>query len=206
MKILIVDDHVLFREGLASLLRMQHEIEVVGQAGTIAEAVQMATALQPELVLMDFGLPDGTGLDATVCMLTIQPDLKIIFLTIYEDDENLFRAIRIGAKGYLLKNVAFSTLLAFLRGVERGEPALTPAMTAKILQEFVKLPQSAPEQWDLLTSRELEVAKHLRTGATNREIADQLCIAENTVKNHVRSILTKYNLHSRHQMINFDPS
>ncbi|HRW07317.1 MAG TPA: response regulator transcription factor [Caldilineaceae bacterium] len=204
MKILIVDDHILFREGLASLLNVQNDVEVIGQAGTIEEAVQLAVALQPELILMDFGLPDGTGLEATQRILAIQADLKIVFLTVYEDEENLFKAIRAGAKGYLLKNVAFSTLLLFLRGVERGEPALTPAMTSKILQEFVKLPQTMPEELDLLTSRELEIAKHLRAGATNREIADRLFIAENTVKNHVRHILAKYNLHSRRQMINFD--
>lgn len=207
MKILIVDDHILFREGLTSLLSTQNDIEIVGQASTVQEAVTLAKALHPELILMDFGLPDGTGLEATELILACQPHLKIVFLTVHEDDERLFRAIRIGAKGYLLKNVPVTVLLSFIRGVERGEPALTPAMTSKILNEFARSPkadQTKTEETTLLTARELDVLKHLRTGATNREIADRLFIAENTVKNHVRSILSKYNLTSRRQAVNYN--
>ncbi|MEZ4615458.1 MAG: response regulator transcription factor [Caldilineaceae bacterium] len=206
MKILIVDDHILFREGVASLLHMQHDIEVIGQAGTVQEAVALATELRPDLILMDFGLSDGTGLEATQQILAVLPHIKIVFLTVHEDDDRLFRAIRLGAKGYLLKNVPVTALLAFLRGVEQGEPALTPAMTTKILSEFARLPQLEQPQndeSDLLTSRELEVMRYLRLGATNREIAEQLFIAENTVKNHVRNILAKYHLNSRRQAINY---
>ena len=202
MKILLVDDHILFREGLASLFNAQVDIDVVGQGSTVQEAVTLAAELQPNLILMDFGLPDGTGLEATQIILAAQPDLKIVFLTVYEDDEHLFRAIRAGAKGYLLKNVPAATLLTFLRGVERNEAALTPAMTTRILTEFARLPEIHPTDDDepaLLTLREIEVLKRLRIGATNREIADHLIISENTVKNHVRNILTKYNLHNRRQ-------
>lgn len=206
MKILIVDDHILFREGLASLFRAQSDMEVVGQANSVKEAVQAATLLRPHLILMDFGLPDGTGLDATRAILSAHADSKIVFLTVHEDDEHLFKAIRIGAKGYLLKNVPVATLLAFLRGVERGEAALTPVMTTKILSEFSRL-TSAPyvekRELEVLTYREAEVLAQLQAGATNREIADRLVISENTVKNHVHHILTKLNIHNRRQVQNF---
>lgn len=206
MKLLIVDDHILFREGLASLFNPQNDIEVVGQAASVQEAIKLATVLQPSLILMDFSLPDGTGLEATQAILAVQPNTKIVFLTVHEDDERLFKAIRAGAKGYLLKNVAVTTLLSFLRGVERGEVALTPLMTTKILNEFARLAE--PHQTELagpeeLTWREIEVLEQLRTGATNREIAGRLVIAENTVKNHVRNILAKLNLKNRRQTTNY---
>lgn len=204
MKLLLVDDHILFREGLASLLHVQSDIKVVGQAGNVREAVQLATHLSPSLILMDFGLPDGTGLDATRTILATQPETKIVFLTVDEDDEHLFQAIRIGAKGYLLKNVPVATLLTYLRGVERGEAALMPAMTTKILTKFSRLtePTHAHKvEIETLTLREAEVWKYLQLGASNREIAGRLVISENTVKNHVRNILTKLNLHSRRQVI-----
>lgn len=206
MKILIVDDHVLFREGLASLLNAQADITVLGQASSVQEATTLANELQPDLVLMDFGLPDGTGLDATKVILAARPQTKIVFLTVHEDDERLFEAIRTGAKGYLLKNVHVSKLLAFLRGVERGEAALMPDMTNRILHEFVRLaemPKQGPPEFEALSAREAEVVKQLATGATNQEIAERLFISENTVKNHVRNILAKLDLKSRRQVANY---
>jgi DNA-binding NarL/FixJ family response regulator len=202
MKILIVDDHILFREGLVSLFKAQVDIEVVGQASCVEEAAKLAFELCPSLILMDFGLPDGTGVEATKIILAAQPAMKIVFLTVHEDDEHLFGAIRAGAKGYLLKNVPVATLLSFLREVERGEVALTLSMTTKILNEFTRLTKAQPSRIDeleLLTAREVEVLEQLRRSASNREIAGHLVISENTVKNHVRSILTKLNLHSRRQ-------
>lgn len=206
MKILIVDDHILFREGLLSLLNGQSDTQVVGQAGSVQEATVLATELRPDLVLMDFGLPDGTGLDATRAILAIRPETKIVFLTMHEDDERLFEAIRTGAKGYLLKNVHVNTLLAFLRGVNRGEAALTPTMTSRVLHEFARLtdpPKQGSAEFESLSTRELQVLKQMKNGATNREIAEQLFISENTVKNHVRNILAKLGLHNRRQAANY---
>jgi two-component system NarL family response regulator len=206
MRILIVDDHVLFRDGLVSLLSAQPDFDVVGQAGTVCEAIQLADDLEPDLVLMDFGLPDGTGLDATQAILAERPETKIVFLTVHEQDDRLFAAIRSGAKGYLLKNVPVSKLVGYLRGVERGEPAISPDMTSHILAEFARLdpvPDPGPAELGELTQREVEVLRELARGATNLEIARRLCVSENTVKNHVRSILAKLNLQNRHEAASF---
>lgn len=201
VKILLVDDHVLFREGLVGLLDSQPDFQVIAQAGSVAEARRLARDLKPDIILMDFGLPDGTGLDATHAILGDNPDIKIVFLTVHEEDDRLFAAIRSGAKGYLLKNVPISKLLSFLRGVERGEVAISPAMTSRIFDEFARMesPSRDLTASEELTTRELEVLQELVTGATNRVIADRLFIAENTVKNHVRNILTKLNLKNRRE-------
>jgi two-component system NarL family response regulator len=205
LRILIVDDHILMRTGLVSLFDGQPDFEVLGQAGSVEEAVVLTRELQPDLILMDFGLPDGTGLDATKAILAIQPDAKIVFLTVHEQDDLLFEAIRAGAKGYLLKNVRPQSLLSFLRGVQQGEPALTPAMTSRILDDYARSTKpsasNAPEL-NLLSVREREVAELLADGATNREIAERLVISENTVKNHVRNILGKLKLRNRREVAN----
>ncbi|MFO7743526.1 MAG: response regulator transcription factor [Anaerolineae bacterium] len=202
MRILLVDDHVLFREGVTSLLNSQPDMELVGEAGTVAEAIALTKRLRPDVVLMDFGLPDGTGLDATQAILRDQPETDIVFLTFHDDDERLFAAIRKGAKGYLLKNVSTSELLKYLRGLEKHEAAITPDMTSRILEEFARSrPTEAADRPELdeLTPRELEVLEELTTGATNREIADRLIISKNTVRNHVSSILNKLNVGNRRE-------
>jgi two-component system NarL family response regulator len=206
MRLLIIDDHVLFRDGLVSLLSAQPDFDVVGQAGTVYEAIQLAHDLEPDLVLMDVGLPDGTGLEATQAILADLPKIKIVFLTVHEEDDRLFQAIRCGAKGYLLKNVPVAKLLSYLRGIERDEPAISPAMTGRILEEFARLGSGAlADQTEVnqLTSREMEVLRELAAGATNQEIARRLVIAENTVKNHVRNILSKLNLKNRREAATF---
>jgi DNA-binding NarL/FixJ family response regulator len=202
VKILLVDDHSLFRDGLKGLVNAQPDLDVVGEAGTVSEAITQARKLQPDLILMDFSLPDGTGLEATQVILAEQPQAKIVFLTFHEDDERLFAAIRAGAKGYLLKNVSTAKLLAYLRGVRDGEAAITPQMTGRLLEEFARVgPPAAshPAEPADLTDREVEVLQWLATGASNQEIAESLVIAENTVKNHVRSILAKLNVENRRQ-------
>ncbi|MGD8795024.1 MAG: response regulator transcription factor [Anaerolineae bacterium] len=206
MRILLVDDHVLFREGLASLLASQPDLELVGEAGSVAGVIALARKLRPDLVLMDFGLPDGTGLDATEAILKDRPETKIVFLTFHDDDERLFAAIRKGAKGYLLKNVSTSELLSYLRGVEQGRAAITPDMTSRILEEFSQSrPPTGASGTALadLTPREVEVLRLLTTGATNFELAERLVISENTVKNHVSSILSKLNLKNRREAASF---
>jgi len=202
IKILIVDDHALFREGLASLLTGQPDFTVIGEAACVQEAIVMAHNLQPDLVLMDFTLPDGTGLDATRAILGRRPGTKIVFLTVHEDDERLFAAIRSGAKGYMLKNVPVAKLLEQLRGLERNEAAILPTMTSRILVEFARTrPGQQPDHSALaqLTSRELDVLRELVQGASNREIAECLFITENTVKNHVSNILNKLDLPNRRE-------
>lgn len=206
MRLLVVDDHILFREGLVSLIARQPDMQVLGEAGSVAEAVEMARQVKPDMILMDFNLPDGNGLDATRIILAEFPQVKIVFLTIYDEDERLFAAVRLGAKGYLLKNIPVAHLLAALRSVEKGEPALSPDMVARIMGEFARTPAVEPrstgsDPLSLLTSRELEVLRELATGASNRIIADRLFISENTVRNHVHNVLEKLGLSSRREAV-----
>jgi two-component system NarL family response regulator len=206
MRILIVDDHPLFREGLVSLLNSQADFSVVGQAGSVAEAIALAHELGPDLILMDFGLPDGTGLDAIEAILADLPKTSIVFLTVHDEDDRLFAAIRGGAKGYLLKNVPASKLLAYLRAVEDGEAALSGAMTSRVLSEFARLSTAHETDRSVvseLTWREMEVLRQVATGATNREIAKRLVITENTVRNHVSKILEKLDLRNRREAADF---
>jgi len=201
-----VDDHVLFREGLANLIDAQPDFEIVGQAESVAEAIRKAHEIRPDLILMDFSLRDGTGLDATKAILSLHPEIKIVFLTVHEENDNLFSAIRSGAVGYLLKNVPISNLLSYLRGTTAGEAAITPTMTRQILDEFSRTkPQVQADEADIpeLTNRELEVLRVLITGASNQEIANELTISVNTVKIHVSNILAKLELSNRRQLISY---
>jgi DNA-binding NarL/FixJ family response regulator len=200
MKLLIVDDHVLFREGLVSLLSAYPDFEIVGQASSVREAIDLTRQLHPEVILMDFNLPDGTGAEATRAILAEQPGCAIVFLTIYETDENLFAAIRSGARGYLLKNLPISKLVASLRSLASGEAALSRAMTARLLNEFSRstpAPESVPNPLNKLSPRELDVLKLISAGASNQEIAKNLFISENTVKHHIHNILDKLELPNR---------
>jgi len=204
--ILLVDDHVLFREGLFSLLDPQPDIRVVGQAGSVSEAITLTRDLKPSLVLMDISLPDGVGPDAARAILADQPNTKIVFLTVHDDDERLFAAIRAGAMGYLIKNVRVAELLAKLRGVARGEAGLSPALARRVLEEFSRTPAPRhidPSEPTELTIREVEIVRELAGGATNREIARKLVISENTVRNHVRNVLGKLHLRSRYEIANY---
>ncbi|MGE5221559.1 MAG: response regulator [Omnitrophica WOR_2 bacterium] len=206
INLLIVDDHILFREGLASLFSRQPDFQVVGEAGSVQEAIQSARQLAPDVILMDFSLPDGTGLDATKEILQALPQTKIVFLTMHEQDDRLFSAIRSGAKGYLLKNLAVTKLLAALRSLEQGEAPISGQMAAKILDEFSRTSHGAsPDKTVLepLSTRELEVFHEIVAGASNREIAGKLVISENTVKNHVHNILDKLQINSRREIAAF---
>jgi len=204
VRVCVVDDHVLFREGLVSLLQSQDDFEVVGEAGCVQGAIELARKVKPELILMDFSLPDGTGLDATIAILAENPDTKIVFITVHENDERLFAAIRTGAKGYLLKNQSVKNLLASLRALNKGEAAISRTMMTRIMEEFQRgdRPQDEPPPaLSELTTREVEILRELATNATNREIATRLFISENTVKNHVHNILEKLKLTNRREAV-----
>jgi DNA-binding NarL/FixJ family response regulator len=207
MRILVVDDHILFQAGIASLLNKQPDLTVVGGATSVKEAVAKACLLQPDVVLMDFTLSDGTGLEATKAILAERPSTKIVFLTMHEEDERLIQAMRYGAKGYLLKNTPVAQLLAYLRGLEHGEAALPLAFVSRILEEFAQQTPAyngpEPEILGQLTSRQLDVLRQLKSGASNKQIATNLVISEQTVKNHISHILTVLNLHSRHEAASF---
>ena len=203
MRILIVEDHILFQESLGRLLDAQPDMTVVGGATSMVQAVMKARQLKPDVILMDFTLPDGTGVEATKAILAELPATKIIFLTIHEEDEKIFEAIRHGALGYLPKNVTSTSLLSYLRGLERGEVAIQPEFTARILKEFAQLSpreDMIEEAEARLTARQREILRELKTGATNRQIAARLVISEQTVKNHVSRVLKKLNIKSRHEL------
>jgi DNA-binding NarL/FixJ family response regulator len=207
MRILIVDDHILFREGLTSLFNHQPDFQVIGAAGSVQEAIKLARQTGPELILMDFSLPDGSGLDATQVILAELPETQIVFLITHEEDERLLAAIRIGAKGYILKNLAVSKLLTILRGLTKGQAHISRTTTSRILQESAHA--ASPHEIESspllksLTRREVEIFSELITGETNQEIAEILCISEYTVKNHVHHILEKLHLDNRREIISF---
>ncbi len=205
LRILLVDDHDLFRKGIARLIDSQPDFQVVGEARDGREALTAAVALDPEVILMDIEMPNWNGVEATRRIKSEKPDARIVMLTVSDDDQNLFSAIRAGASGYLLKSVKPDELFRRLRGVVRGEAAISPLLAAKILSEFARLDQSVPVPRTVegLSPRETEVLGLVAKGFTNREIGESLHIAENTVKNHLRNILDKLHLSNRAQAAAF---
>jgi DNA-binding NarL/FixJ family response regulator len=196
IRVLLVDDHQLFRRGVASLLSGREDIEVVGEANNGAEAVERAGELMPDVILMDIKMPGLDGLAATKQLKAEMPYVRIMMLTVSETDEDLFEAIKAGASGYLLKNVDPDYLIASVQQVQRGEVPLAPTMAAKILRELTAPAETSVQA---LTGRERQVLELLAGGLANKEIAFQLKISENTVKNHLRNILEKLHLQNRVQ-------
>lgn len=206
MKIMLVDGERLFREGLVSLLQGHSEYHICGEAGNVVEAIDIAKRSTPELILMDYLLPDGTGVDVMAFIMTLEPKPRVVILTSEDKDDYLFSAIRAGAQGYLLKNQTSKNLLASLKALERGEFAISRTMFARVMGEFSRInnPQSYGElALDKLTRRERDVLGELATNATNREIATHLVISENTVKNHIHSILEKLTIKKRAEVVKF---
>lgn len=205
MRILIADDHALFRDGLRSLLVAQGH-EVIGEAKNGREAVELTRSLSPDLVLMDVSMPEIDGIAATRLIAAQMPDMKVVILTASEEEAKLFDAIKSGAQGYLLKNLEADEFFEMLDRAQRGEPALTPALAKKLLQEFAKPPESAapPAEEETLTAREREVLELMVEGVTsNRKLAKRLGLSENTVKFHVRNILDKLRLHNRAEVVGY---
>ena len=225
IRILIVDDHILFREGLIAFIHSEPDLEVVGQAGSIQEAVGLVGLLKPDLVLMDFELPDGTGVDATRAILMADPTCKIVILAMSEENEDLLSAIRSGAQGYVLKSIHPSKLVNTIKSVQGGEIAISRSMTLQLLVGFAGNPTTDPPPPNIhkqeekgrikvarrensvnnpsnpespkLTERELEILKQLAEGKTNQEIASRLYLSENTVKHHTHNIFEKLGISSR---------
>ena len=203
MRILLVDDHALFRAGIASLLAGQRDIEVVGQAEDGQGAVEAARRLRPDLVLMDLHMPGMGGIEATRRIRAELPEVKVVILTVSDQDRDLFEAIRGGAHGYLLKNLEPEELFDYLKGVSQGEAPISGRMAARLMEEFAARSER-PREADTdplgeLTAREREVLRLVAAGASNREIATALTLSENTVKNHIRNILEKLHLDNRVQ-------
>jgi len=205
MKILIADDHALFRDSLRSLLEARG-YKVIGEAKNGREAIELARSLRPSVVLMDLTMPEVDGLAATRTICAELPEVKVAVLTASDDDAKLFEAIKAGAQGYLLKDLEAASFFALLEGLERGEPALSPALARKVLAELAR-PASTHkevEDPDALTEREREVLELMVSGVTsNRKLAKQLGVSENTVKFHVRNILDKLHVHNRAQVVGF---
>lgn len=205
MRLVIADDHALFRDSLKSLLTARG-LDVVGEASNGKEAVALARRLRPNIVLMDLTMPEMDGLAATRLISTELPEVKVVVVTASTEDEDLFEAIKSGAEGYLLKDLEADRFFPLLEGVAKGEPALTPLLARKLLAEFAKPKESVKEDKDpdALTARELEVLETMVGGVTtNRSLAKQLGVSENTVKFHVRNILDKLHLHNRAQVVSY---
>lgn len=201
MRVLLADDHPLFRDGMASLLTAWG-MEVVGQAGDGLEAFTKAQELQPDLILMDVRMPRCNGLEATRRIKAEMPQVRVVMLTVSDDDQDLFEAIKNGAEGYLLKNLQSDEFSELLAGISKGVAPMSPELATRLLEEFARQGQQELEQPALeseLTEREKEVLQLLTEGASNKEIATSLYITENTVKYHLKNILQKLHLQNRVQ-------
>ena len=206
IRVLLVDDHALFRAGVAGLLHGPQDFEVVGEAPNGEEALEKAKELMPDLILMDIYMPGTSGVEATRRIKEVLPYVKIVMLTVSDEDKDLFDAIKAGAHGYLEKKIEPEAFLGILRGVVQGQAPISRSTATKILDEFARMSRGDREKacpQEQLSPREREVLERLTTGETNKEIGSALGIAENTVKNHLKNILEKLHLENRVQAATF---
>lgn len=207
IRVLIADDHELFRRGLVLILEGESAVEVVGEAGDGEVALRMTADLMPDVVLMDVRMPKMSGIEAARLIGEVAPSTRVLMLTVSDEEEDLFQAIKAGAHGYLLKEISIGEVAAAVHALMDGHTLITPSMASKLITEFASLSREADSSWlpdrPRLTDRELEVLKLVARGCTNREIGDRLGITQNTAKNHVRNILEKLHLHTRTEAVMF---
>ncbi len=205
IRVLVVDDHALFRRGLEMVLDAEPDIEVVAEAADGAEALARAVETTPDIVLMDVRMPRRGGIDACTLIKDAVPSAKIIMLTISDEEADLYEAIKAGAMGYLLKEISIEEVAGAVRAVAEGQSLISPSMATKLLTEFASMIKRGDERQPVpsprLTDREMGVLRLVAKGLNNRNIAKALFISENTVKNHVRNILEKLQLHSRMEAV-----
>jgi DNA-binding NarL/FixJ family response regulator len=200
LTLLIVDDHEVVRQGLVAMLGRRPEFHVVGEAGTVAEAVAAARRFEPNLVVMDVRLPDGSGIEACREIRADLPDTRVVILTSYPDEDAVLSAIVAGASGYLLKQVRARDLVAALQAVGRGESLLDPAVTGRVLERVRRIATgAATDELSALTAQEQKILMLVAEGKTNKQIAEEVFLSDKTVKNYVSSILAKLNLERRAQ-------
>ena len=199
----MVDDQELFRRGLIMLLGVEADIKVVGEAGDGISAAALVASVVPDIVLLDVRMPKRTGLEACIEIKQLVPAARIIMLTVSDEEADLYEAVKNGASGYLLKDSSIDDVAQAVRVVAEGQSLISPSMAVKLLDEFKEMSRTDRDQVPTprLTDRELEVLRLVATGLNNREVAKQLFISENTVKNHVRNILEKLQLHSRMEAV-----
>ena len=203
LRILIADDHGVLRAGLRALLNAEQDMEVVGEAVDGDEALRLAGALHPDVVLMDINMPGCDGINATRQLLALRSDIRVLILTFHEDNSLLQEAIQAGAAGYILKRAVQSELVDAIKAVARGDMYIHPAMTRALLVNSTLLPDPNPVAIDMLTPREIEVLRLLAQGYTNRQIAEQLTLSVRTVESHRANLLDKLNLHSRLELVRY---
>ena len=201
IRILIADDHLLFRDGLHGLLDAMPDTEVVGEAATGDEAVALATSLQPDVILMDIKMPGLNGIAATREILAANPQIGILILTMFEDDDSVFAAMRAGALGYLLKAAGHEELLRAIRGVNNGEAIFGPGIARRVIGFFASSPAAPPRAFPELSDREEEIVRLIAQGRSNHEIADRLTLSVKTVQNHVSNIFGKLQVADRAQAV-----
>jgi two-component system NarL family response regulator len=205
IRVIVADDHALFRRGLEMVLESEPDIEVVAEANDGNEVVKLAIEHMPDLVLMDVRMPGRGGIDAAQAIKDQVPHSKILMLTISDEEEDLYDAIKAGASGYLLKEISIEEVADAIRSVHAGQSLISPSMASKLLTEFAAMARKDEEKQQMptprLTEREMEVLQLVAQGMNNRDIAKELFISENTVKNHVRNILEKLHLHSRMEAV-----
>ncbi len=205
LRVLVVDDHALFRRGLQMVLEQEGDLELVGEASDGAEAIQRAQELMPDVILMDVRMPKRSGIEAAGQIKDLLPHVKILMLTISDEEADLYEAIKAGASGYLLKEIPIEEVADAIRSVWAGQSRISPSMASKLLSEFAAMSKASAERPQMpaprLTEREMEVLKLVAQGMNNRDIAKELFISENTVKNHIRNILEKLHLHSRMEAV-----
>ena len=198
IRVYLLDDHEVVRFGLREMLEREGDIEVVGESGSAVDATHRIPALRPDVAVLDGRLPDGSGIDVCRDVRSVDPSIKALILTSYDDDEALFAAIMAGASGYVLKQIHGTDLIDGIRRVAAGQSLLDPAVTARVLELIRKGPEQ-PDELKNLTEQERKILQHVAEGLTNREIAERMFLAEKTVKNYVSSLLAKLGLERRTQ-------